>query len=72
MTISVRLNDEEEKIIKAYAALNNISISDLIRSALMEKIENEYDLKAYEQAIKDYKKNPKTYTLDEVKKELDL
>ena len=72
MTISVRLSEEDTNIIKAYAAMNNISLSDLIRNAIMEKIENEYDLECYEKAIKRYKANPKTYSMEEVKKELGL
>ena len=72
MTISVRLNERDTKLIKAYADMNNISLSDLIRNAVLEKIENEYDLECYNNAIKEYKKNPKTYTMDEVKKELGL
>ena len=72
MTISVRLNDEDTELIKAYAEMNNISLSDLIRNAVLEKIEDEYDLECYKKAIKEYKKNPKKYTLNEVKEELDL
>ena len=72
MTISVRLSDKYMELIKTYAKLNNISLSDLIRSAVMEKIEDEYDLECYNKAIEEYKNNPKTYTLDEVKKELGL
>lgn len=72
MTISVRLNDEDTELIKAYADMNNISLSDLIRNAILEKIENEYDLECYKKAMKEYKKNPKTYTMEEAKKELDL
>lgn len=72
MTVSVRLNEEDEKLIKAYAEMNNMSLSELIRKSIMEKIEDEYDLKSYEKAIKEYKRNPKTYTLDEAKKELGL
>ena len=72
MTISVRLNEEDTNLIKTYAEMNNISLSDLIRNAILEKIEDEYDLKCYEKAMKKYKANPKTYTLDEVKKELGL
>ena len=40
--------------------------------ALLEKIEDEYDLTCYEKAVEEYELNPKTYTLEEVKKELDL
>ena len=72
MTISVRLNEEDTNIIKAYAAMNNISLSDLIRNAIMEKIEDEYDLECYKKAMKKYKANPKTYSMEEVKKELGL
>ncbi len=72
MTISVRLSDRDTELIKAYADINNISLSDLIRSAVLEKIENEYDLESYNKAIEEYKNNPKTYTLKEVKEELGL
>lgn len=72
MTVSVRLNEEDEKLIKTYAEMNNISLSDLIRNAVLEKIEEEYDLKCYEKAIKEYKKNPVTYSLKEVEEELGL
>ena len=72
MTISVRLSEKDTELIKAYADMNNISLSDLIRNAVLEKIEDEYDLECYKKAIKEYKKNPKTYTLSEVKEELGL
>ena len=72
MTISVRLNDEDTKLIKTYASINNISLSDLVRSAILEKIEDEYDLECYDKAMKEYKQNPVTYTLEEIKKELDV
>ena len=72
MTISVRLSEKDTELIKAYAELNHISLSDLVRNAVIEKIEDEYDLECYEKAMEEYKKNPKTYTLEEVKKELGL
>ena len=72
MTISVRLSDKDTELIKTYAKMNNISLSDLIRNAVLEKIEDEYDLECYKKAIKEYNKNPKTYSIDEVKKELGL
>lgn len=72
MTISVRLSDKDAELIKAYAKMNNISLSDLVRNAVMEKIEDEYDLECYKKAMKEYKKNPRTYTMDEVKEELGL
>ena len=72
MTISVRLSDKDTELIKAYADLNNISISDLIRNAILEKIEDEYDLESYNKAMEEYKRNPKTYTLEEIKEEMKI
>ena len=72
MNISVRINEKDTELIKAYAKINNISLSDLIRNAVLEKIEDEYDLECYNKAIEEYRKNPKTYTMEEVKKELGL
>ena len=72
MAISLRLSDEDTLLIKNYATLHNISLSDLFRQAVMEKIEDEYDLAAYNKAMEEYKKDSATYTLDEVEKELGL
>ena len=72
MAVSVRLSEKEDILIRNYARLNNISVSELFRRAVLEKIEDEIDLRAYEKAMAEYKKNPVTYTLDEVAKELGL
>ena len=72
MAISLRLSEEDAILIKNYAALHNVSLSDLFRQAVMEKIEDEYDLAAYNNAMEEYKKDPATYTIDEVEKELGL
>ena len=68
MTISVRLSDKDTELIKAYAEMNGMSISDLVRKAILEKIEDEYDLNCYYEAVEEYNKNPKTYSSDEVKR----
>lgn len=72
MAISVRLNEEDTELFKSYAEMNNLSLSDMIRKAVLEKIEDEYDLKCYEEAIQEYRNNPVTYSLEEVEKELGL
>lgn len=71
-TISVRLSDQDSEFIKKYAEFKNMSISDLVRQAVIERIEDEIDIRAYNKAMEEYRKNPVTYTLDEVEKELGL
>ena len=72
MTISIRLNEEDAKLIKSYAKINKTTIQEFVRKAVLEKIEDEYDLECYYKAKKEFDENPKTYTLEEVKKELGL
>ena len=72
MTISLRLTNEDSILIKKYAEINNISVSELIRQTLLERIENEYDLECFDRALAEYKENPVTYSLDEIEKELGL
>lgn len=72
MTISLRLNDDDTMLFKKYAELNGLTLSELIRQSVIERIEDEYDLKAYEKAMEEYKANPVTYSLDEVERELGL
>ena len=56
MTISLRLNEEDSELIRAYAALNGMTVSELLRRSVLERIEDEYDLKAYEEAMAAYQK----------------
>ena len=60
MTISLRLSDEDTMLIKKYAEMNNISVSDLFRQSVLERIEDEYEA------------DPVTYSHDEVGKMLGL
>ncbi|MBQ1524951.1 MAG: ribbon-helix-helix protein, CopG family [Firmicutes bacterium] len=70
MTISLRLSDEDADLIKRYSELHNISVSELVRQAVLEKIEDEYDLKVYQMAADGYKADPAAKPLDEVEKEI--
>ncbi|MHC1761636.1 MAG: type II toxin-antitoxin system RelB family antitoxin [Negativicutes bacterium] len=72
MTISLRLSDKETVLFKKYAELKNLSVSELIRQTVMERIEDEYDLKAYEKAMAEYRENPVAYSHEEVRRMLEL
>ena len=72
MVISIRMTDEEKQLADAYAKLNGVSLSEAIKRAYFEKIEEEYDIAVADAALREYEKNPKTYTLKELMKELGL
>ena len=68
--ITLRINDEDNKLVRDYAKNNNITISDLVRDSVLERIEDDIDLKLYNQAMKDHKENPKDISFDEMIDEL--
>ena len=72
MTISLRLSDNDTMLIKKYAEMNRMTVSELIRQTIIDRIESEYDLEMFEKAMAEYKADPVTYTLDDVEKELGL
>jgi len=72
MTISLRLNEQDAALFKKYAEIKNITVSELVRQAVMERIEDELDLQAFEKALAEHKENPITYSHDEVRQMLEL
>lgn len=72
MEINVELNENEYELVKAYADISGVSVPELLRSSALDRIENEADLRAYEDAMAEYEADPVTHRLDEVIKELDL
>ncbi len=68
-TITVRMNDEEKKMLENYAEFYGKSMAAVLKEAFIEKIEDEIDMEKIELYEKEGK-NEKSYTLDEVAKEL--
>lgn len=50
MTISFRLSEADSMLFKKFAEMNGITVSELIRNSVMERIEDEYDLKVYKKS----------------------
>jgi uncharacterized protein (DUF1778 family) len=50
-TLTIRLPADDKALIKAYADLHGISIAEFVRSSLLERIEDEFDLRELEAAI---------------------
>ncbi|ALS77387.1 MULTISPECIES: type II toxin-antitoxin system RelB family antitoxin [Caryophanaceae] len=68
-TISLRVDDRDSKLIRDYAKLKNTSVSDLMRNAIIEKIEDELDVENFDRVLATMET---THSLDDVKKELGL
>ena len=71
-SISLRMDEEDEELIKEYAKTKNITVSSLIRNAVLEKIEDEIDMDLYHIAMKQHIANPQVVSFDEMMKEIDF
>ena len=54
MAISIRLTEEERALAESYAKIHSVSLSEAFKSALFDRIEEEYDIKLAEDAYKEY------------------
>ncbi|MBO0409563.1 antitoxin [Enterococcus hulanensis] len=51
-TITFRIPDDEKELVSEYAKVHNSSLTELYRNAVLDKIEDEIDLKTLQNAIK--------------------
>ena len=72
MTVAIHLNQRDARLFKKHAARSGMSLSDFATLSMRERMEDELDRQAYEEAMKAFSANPVTYTLAEVEKELGL
>ena len=71
-TISLRLEDTDAQLIKEYAGMKKMTVSELIRQTVLERIEEEFDLHAYKKAAEAFQADPSTYTHKEVGRLLEV
>ena len=55
MAISLRFNENDAQLIKAYASMHGMSVSEFIRNSVLERIEDEHDIRAYEKAMEHFR-----------------
>lgn len=65
-TMTIRLDGAEKSLISDYAAAFGTSVSEFMRNAALERIEDELDLKAWEEAKAELESDPVTYSAAEM------
>lgn len=75
-SVSVRLNDDEYKLIHDYVKINNLNLSQFIREVVLDHIEDDLEMsKEFTEKIlaaKEEVRNGKVYTFEEARKELGI
>lgn len=65
-TMTIRLDGSEKTLISDYAAAFGTSVSEFMRKAALERIEDELDLKVWEEAKAEFEADPITYSAAEI------
>lgn len=66
---AIRFDPEEKSWIQSFADFHGKSFSEVVREAILEKIEDEADLRAYNEALAT--DDGVSYTMDEIDKMFD-
>ena len=73
MSVSIRLTEDERKLANSYARLHSITLAEAFKSALFDRIEEEYDIALADRAHDEYvKDNKKSRSIEELWEELRL
>jgi len=64
--MTIRLDVEDKNLIAAYASTFGKTVSDFMREAALSQIEDELDLKAWEEAKREYDEDPVSYSAEEI------
>ncbi|MDR2108823.1 MAG: DUF1778 domain-containing protein [Coriobacteriales bacterium] len=67
-SITIRLSADDKGLISSYAKAFGQSVSDFIREAALSRIEDELDLRVWDQAKAEYDANPLSYPAEEMAK----
>ena len=69
--VSLRVSEQEKSWMEGYAKMQGVNLSEAIKKAFFEKLEDEYDLRIIEQYEQEKKLGTvKYYSLAEVQQEL--
>ena len=69
---SIRFSKEEERVINEYAEFANKTFSDVVKSAILEKLEDEYDIKVANKAYQEYLDKPVSRPIEDLFEEFDV
>lgn len=67
-TMTVRMNDHDAELVRKFATFEGMTISDFARTAIMEKIEDIYDLQELRSAIAE--DSGERFSIDQILDEL--
>lgn len=67
-TMTIRMSEQDAELVRRFAQFEGVTISDFARNAILEKIEDAYDLQELREAIAE--DSGERFSIDDVVSEL--
>lgn len=71
-TVSLRLTKKENTLIRNFAEIKGISVSEFLRESALDEIRNQLDLLTFDEAFQKYLEQPEFLSAKELKEKLGL
>lgn len=72
MNLTINLNDKDVELFEKYASEKGITVSELVRQTVLGRIEDDYDLRLYQEAMAELSCNPRLYSFGDIEREFML
>jgi predicted transcriptional regulator len=66
-TLTIRLSEDDYQLIKGFAKAERRTMTDVVKIAVLDQIEDKYWAKRADEAWEEHLRNPVSFSLDEVK-----
>ena len=70
MSFSIRLSDDERALVDSYAKLHSMTVGEAFKTALFDKIDEEYDWAVSDSAFERYEASHDTVSHEDAWKEI--
>ncbi len=71
-TVSLRLNDEENTLIRTFAEIKGVSVSEFLRESALDAIKTELDILSFKDAYASHLHKPNTMNAQQLRARLGL
>jgi len=69
---TVRMSDRDKALMESYAEFYGITLSEFIRQSVLERLEDEFDIRSADEAYSEYLEDPETVPFEDVKRKYGL
>jgi hypothetical protein len=66
------MSDRDKALMESYAEFYGITLSEFIRQSVLERLEDEFDIRSADEAYSEYLEDPETVPFEDVKRKYGL